>query len=34
MDQMVMMKKSENLDFETWPMAHGNNLAEVLELKI
>jgi hypothetical protein len=33
---MVMMKKPENLDFETWPngpMAHGHNPARVLKFK-
>jgi hypothetical protein len=30
---MVMMKKPKNLDFETWPMAHGHNPAKVPKLK-
>jgi hypothetical protein len=30
---MVMMKKPENLDFETCPMAHGHNPARVPKFK-
>jgi hypothetical protein len=30
---MVMMKNSENLEFETWPIAYGNNPAKVPKFK-
>jgi hypothetical protein len=30
---MVMMKNPENLDFETWPNAHGYNPAKVPKFK-
>jgi hypothetical protein len=30
---MVMMKNPENLEFETWPMAHGHNPAKVPKFK-
>jgi hypothetical protein len=30
---MVMMKKPENLDFKTWPMAHGHDPVKVPKFK-